>query len=61
MRKGGVICLQDYTQNGAIPNAITMGLSWDVTKNRSIDLDASAIVLDAQLQMINIYIFLKQL
>ena len=60
MRKGGVIRLQDYTPNGAIPPAVTLGLSWDVTKNCSIDLDASAIILDERLQMLDL-VFFKQL
>ena len=60
MRKGGVIRLQDYTPTGIIPPSITLGLAWDITKGKNIDLDASAIMLDVNLNMIDM-VYFKQL
>ena len=60
MRKGGVIRLQDYTPTGIIPPSITLGLAWDITNGKNIDLDASAIMLDVNLNLID-KVYFKQL
>ena len=36
-----------------------MGLSWDITQGRNIDLDASALLLDAQMRQIDLVFFGK--
>ena len=61
MRKGGVIRVSDYAGGGAasVPAQLVMGLAWDVTRGVNIDLDASAILLDASLQQIDLVFFGK--
>jgi len=61
MRKGGVIRISDYLNGGAaaVPSQLVMGLAWDVTRGVNIDLDASAILLDASLQQIDLVFFGK--
>lgn len=54
MRKGGIVCLE-----GKMPEHMTFGLSWDVTNGVNIDLDASAICLDADLEPVDIISFRK--
>ena len=49
MRKGGTIRVSDYVPGGKIPPHVSFGLAWDVTNGVNIDLDASAILLDANL------------
>ena len=68
LRKGGNIRVRDFCtvpstsgkRGGEIPPLLTMGLAWDVTNGRNIDLDASVICLDEQLHLVEI-VFFKQL
>lgn len=60
MRKGGTIRVSDYVPGGAIPENVSFGLAWDVTKGVNIDLDASAILCDANMQVRDI-VYFKQL
>ena len=60
MRKGGTIRLTDYVAGGKIPANLSMGLAWDVTNGAKIDLDASAVMLDANFSLIDI-VFFRQL
>ena len=61
MHKGGTIRLRDYSPNRSdVPRTVMFGLTWDVTSGVNIDLDASAICLDANLQLVDI-VFFKQL
>ena len=58
MRKGGTIRLSDYfTSSSALPDIITLGLAWDITHGREIDLDASVICLDDSLNLLDIVNF----
>jgi len=58
MRKGGRVRLADYC-TGFPPPVVTCGLAWDVTDGINIDLDASIIVLDANLRVLDIVFFGK--
>ena len=61
LRKGGNIRIQDYCHNHRMPDKVTFGLAWDMSDNAEfIDLDASAICLDANLNLIDM-IWWKQL
>ena len=60
LRKGGNIRIEDYCRNHRLPQKVTFGLAWDVTNGQSIDLDASAICLDANLNLVDT-IWWKQL
>ena len=53
MRKGGTIRLSDYSFPN-LPDVLTLGLAWDITHGRNIDLDASIICLDNSLQQLDI-------
>ena len=58
MRKGGTIRLQDYFSASAqLPDTLTLGLAWDITHGRNIDLDASIICLDNSFRMLDIVNF----
>jgi stress response protein SCP2 len=57
MRKGGTIRVSDYVPGGSIPKNVTFGLAWDVTNGVNIDLDASAILLDANHELVEIVSF----
>ena len=57
MRKGGIIRLSDYSASSQLPETITLGLAWDITHGRQIDLDASVICLDHALNMLDIVNF----
>uniref|UniRef100_A0A7S4M701 C2 domain-containing protein n=1 Tax=Odontella aurita TaxID=265563 RepID=A0A7S4M701_9STRA len=57
MRKGGTIRLKDYSPPSQVPTAVTLGLAWDVTNGVNIDLDASAICLDASKNLVDIVYF----
>jgi stress response protein SCP2 len=59
MRKGGGIRIKDYSR-GQPPTNVTFGLAWDITRGRNIDLDASAICLDENLQVLDT-VYFKQL
>ncbi|CAB9513101.1 TerD domain [Seminavis robusta] len=60
LRKGGNIRVQDFCTDNALPSSrITFGLSWDVGED-DIDLDASAILLDTHLNLIDM-VWWKQL
>ena len=60
LRKGGNIRVQDYCAQNQLPTKITFGLAWDVTDGEYIDLDASAICLDANLNLVDM-VWWKQL
>jgi stress response protein SCP2 len=60
MRKGGTIRVSDFFPGGKIPPHVSLGLAWDVTNGVNIDLDASAILLDKNLQLRDIVSY-KQL
>jgi stress response protein SCP2 len=45
--------------HGRVPSMVTFGLAWDVTNGRNIDLDASAICLDADLNEVETVSFRK--
>ena len=67
MRKGGNIRLADYCAGGTdatgrkrLPETLTFGLAWDVTNGVNIDLDASAVCLDKQLNLVD-QVWFKQL
>jgi tellurium resistance protein TerZ len=60
MRKGGTIRVSDYVPGGKIPAQVSFGLAWDVTNGVNIDLDASAILLDSNYQLLDLVSF-KQL
>jgi tellurium resistance protein TerZ len=53
MRKGGTIRVADYTPDHQPPEWLTFGLAWDVTNGVNIDLDASAILLNEQFQLVD--------
>jgi tellurium resistance protein TerZ len=57
MRKGGTIRVSDYVPGGFLPRNVTFGLAWDVTDGVSIDLDASAILLDENYQLVDLVFF----
>ena len=58
MRKGGTIRLSDfYNASTPLPETITLGLAWDITNGRQIDLDASVICLDQSYNMLDIVNF----
>ena len=59
MRKGGVIRVRDYVPEGQLPPTLGLGLAWDVTNGVNIDLDASAVLLDANLREIDLVFFNK--
>jgi stress response protein SCP2 len=56
MRKGGHVRLRDYCGTFP-PPVVTLGLAWDVTDGVNIDLDASVIMLDEGLQLLDIVFF----
>lgn len=60
MRKGGTIRVSDYVPGGKIPTRVSLGLAWDVTHGVNIDLDASAIMLDAGFSLLDV-VYFKQL
>jgi hypothetical protein len=37
-----------------IPDVFTMGLAWEMTQGRNVDLDASCIMLDANLNLVDL-------
>ena len=53
MRKGGTIRVADYVPNHVVPEWLTFGLAWDVTNGVAIDLDASAILLDKNYNLVD--------
>merc|ERR1712232_1532292 len=60
MRKGGNVRLQDYNPGQTLPRVVRLGLSWDVTNGKNIDLDASVICLDSNLNLVDL-VWFKQL
>lgn len=54
LRKGGTIRLEDYCPNHQLPPKATFGLAWDMTDGKNIDLDASVICLDKNLQVVDL-------
>ena len=59
MRKGGLVRLSDYTGPNGIPPTLVLGLFWDVTDGVEIDLDASCVMLDANLKQLDLVYFGK--
>jgi len=60
MRKGGCIRVTDYLTGHKMPDSwLTFGLAWDVTDGVNIDLDASALLLNSNLEPIDIVFFNK--
>ena len=49
--------MRDYCH--PIPQQLCFGLAWDITNGRNIDLDASVIMLDANLNQVDIVFFGK--
>jgi tellurium resistance protein TerZ len=60
LRKGGTIRLTDYCISRKLPRKATFGLAWDVTDGLNIDLDASAICLNASLGFVD-HVYFGQL
>jgi len=58
MRKGGEVRIRDFCPAG-IPSTVVLGLYWDVTNGKNIDLDASVIMLNSALQQIDLVFFNK--
>lgn len=58
LRKGGEpVRLSEY--GGQLGAQLVLGLTWDVTDGVEIDLDASVIMLDASLQLVDLVFFGK--
>jgi tellurium resistance protein TerZ len=57
LRKGGNVRLDEYCKS--IPALLTFGLAWDVTDGVNIDLDASVVCLDANLDLVDTVWFRK--
>lgn len=53
MRKDGVVRLRDFCPDRVVPSTVSFGLAWDVTNGVSIDLDASAICLDSNMELVD--------
>jgi tellurium resistance protein TerZ len=53
LRKGGNVRLTDYCAGGKLPDQVTFGLAWDVTDGVNIDLDASALCLDRNMNLVD--------
>jgi tellurium resistance protein TerZ len=60
MRKDGTIRIEDYFPDFQIPEWLTFGLAWSVTYGVEIDLDASAMLLDHKLQLVDTVWFQKR-
>jgi len=58
MRKGGEVRLRDFCPGG-LPQTAVLGLYWDVTNGKNIDLDASVVMLDSAMQQIDLVFFNK--
>jgi len=59
MRKGGAIRVKDYNNGASFDQDLVFGLAWDITNGKSIDLDASAICLDSDLNLVEIISYRK--
>ncbi|KAL7530634.1 hypothetical protein ACHAXR_003604 [Thalassiosira sp. AJA248-18] len=58
MNKEVTIRVKDYApQRDVLPSVLAMGLAWDVTDGVNIDLDASAVCLDARFNMVDLIYF----
>eukprot|EP00571_Detonula_confervacea_P016300 CAMPEP_0172300558 /NCGR_PEP_ID=MMETSP1058-20130122/2624_1 /TAXON_ID=83371 /ORGANISM="Detonula confervacea, Strain CCMP 353" /LENGTH=613 /DNA_ID=CAMNT_0013010377 /DNA_START=41 /DNA_END=1882 /DNA_ORIENTATION=+ len=58
MNKEVTIRIKDYApERNVLPSVLAMGLAWDVTNGVNIDLDASAVCLDAQLNLVDLIYF----
>jgi len=51
LRKGGTIRAGDYSHFQEVPESVTVGLSWDATQGKKIDLDLSVICLLENLRL----------
>ena len=54
LKKGEAIQINDYIIHEEPLHRLVFGLAWDITNGRAIDLDASAICLDANLNVVDI-------
>lgn len=59
LRKGGNVRLADYSGGNKLPSTVVLGLAWDVTNGVNIDLDASIICLDSDLNLVDMIFFGK--
>ena len=58
MNKEVTIRVKDFApERNKLPSVLAMGLAWDVTDGVNIDLDASAVCLDARLNQIDLVYF----
>ena len=55
----GLLLIAPDCFGSQVPEHLVMGLSWDITQGRNIDLDASALLLDAQMRQIDLVFFGK--
>ena len=59
LRKGGSVCITDYSKGGKLPEWMTFGLAWDVTGGKDIDLDACVVCLDESYEYVEEVSFQK--
>jgi len=60
MNKEVTIRVRDYApQRNVLPPVLAMGLAWDITNGCDIDLDASAVCLDKNYNMVDLVYFKK--
>jgi len=59
MRKGGAIRVKDYSNGASFDEDLVFGLAWDITNGKNIDLDASVICLDENLDVVDIISYQK--
>jgi len=58
MNKEVTIRVKDYApERNTLPSVLAMGLAWDVTNGVNIDLDASAVCLDAKFNLVDLIYF----
>lgn len=58
MNKEVTIRVRDYApERNVMPSVLAIGLAWDVTDGVNIDLDASAVCLDSDLNMVDLVYF----
>jgi len=57
LRKGGVVRLRDYCGLEGLPRQLVLGLAWDITEGKAIDLDASALLFDSEFKVLETVYF----
>lgn len=58
MNKEVTIRIKDYApERNVLPSVLAIGLAWDVTNGVDIDLDASAVCLDARMNIVDLVYF----